>query len=100
VTKRTFVYKTPEPPAEALEADVYRPGDNQVKPVIIFIHGGALMMGGRAQSSTRPGLLFDTLLKAGYAVVSIDYRLAPKVKLPAILEDVEDACRWGPRERA
>jgi acetyl esterase/lipase len=94
VTKRTFVYKTPEPPAEALEADVYRSGDNQVKPVIIFIHGGALMMGGRAQSSTRPGSLFDTLLKAGYAVVSIDYRLAPKVKLPAILEDVEDACRW------
>jgi acetyl esterase/lipase len=34
------------------------------------------------------------LLKAGYAVVSIDYRLAPLVKLPAIIEDVQDACRW------
>ena len=31
-------------------------------------------------------------------VVSIDYRLAPEVKLPAIVEDVQDACRWV-RER-
>src|SRR5439155_13262304 len=27
-------------------------------------------------------------------VVSIDYRLAPETKLPAILEDLHDACRW------
>lgn len=64
-----------------------------MKPVIIFIHGGALMMGGRGQS-TKPGSLFDALLQAGYAVVSIDYRLAPEVKLPAIIKDLEDACRW------
>ena len=31
-------------------------------------------------------------------VVSIDYRLAPETKLPAIVEDVQDACRWV-RER-
>jgi acetyl esterase/lipase len=35
-----------------------------------------------------------SLLDAGYALVSIDYRLAPETKLPAILEDVEDALRW------
>lgn len=91
--KRTFTYKTLAAPSAPLEADMYRPGDDRLRPVVIFIHGGALMMGGRAQS-TRPGSLFDTLLQAGYAVVSIDYRLAPQVKLPAILEDVEDACRW------
>ena len=38
--------------------------------------------------------LLNKLLKAGYSVVSIDYRLAPETKLPAILEDVEDACKW------
>ena len=37
--------------------------------------------------------LLDKLLKAGYAVVSIDYRLTPETKLPAILEDLQDACR-------
>ena len=34
-------------------------------------------------------------------VISIDYRLAPETKLPAIIEDVQDAFRWihkkGPR---
>jgi acetyl esterase/lipase len=45
--------------------------------------------------------LLDDLLRAGYAVVSIDYRLAPETKLPAILDDVRDAFAWirkeGPR---
>jgi len=93
IIKQTFIYKTPDLPAEPLQADVYRSRDEQVRPVVIFIHGGALMMGGRGQS-TRPGSLFDALLKAGYAIVSIDYRLAPRVELPAIIEDVQDACRW------
>jgi acetyl esterase/lipase len=34
----------------------------------------------------------------GYAVVSIDYRLAPETKLPELIGDVEDAFRWV-RER-
>jgi acetyl esterase/lipase len=93
ITKQTFTYKTFANSTNSLEADVYRPADDKVKPVVIFIHGGALMMGGRG-ASTKPGSLFDVLLKAGYAVVSIDYRLAPQVKLPAILEDLEDACNW------
>jgi acetyl esterase/lipase len=42
--------------------------------------------------------LLRRLTQAGYVVVSIDYRLAPETKLPAILEDVVDACRWV-RER-
>ena len=46
----------------------------------------------------KAGSLLQALLDAGYVVVSIDYRLAPQVKLPAILEDVRDACDWV-RER-
>ena len=42
--------------------------------------------------------MLEALLKADYVVVSIDYRLAPQVKLPAIIEDVPDACDWV-RER-
>ena len=33
-------------------------------------------------------------VEAGYAVVTIDYRLAPETKLPEILTDVEDAYGW------
>jgi acetyl esterase/lipase len=38
----------------------------------------------------------------GYALASIDYRLAPEVKIPEIIADVEDAFRWlreeGPKQ--
>jgi acetyl esterase/lipase len=61
------------------------------KPVILWIHGGALIMGTRAKIA--PGQL-ERYLDAGFVVVSIDYRLAPETKLPAIAEDVEDAISW------
>ncbi len=38
--------------------------------------------------------LRDDLIDSGYAVVSIDYRLAPETKLAAILDDVRDAFAW------
>src|SRR5207244_13643161 len=49
-----------------------------------------------------PRQLIDLSRKEGYALVSLDYRLAPEVKLPAIIEDVQDAFRWlrekGPKD--
>ena len=93
VIKRTYTYKTFAPSTNVLQADVYRSAGDEVEPVVVFIHGGALMMGGRG-ASAKPGSLFDALLQAGYAVVSIDYRLAPQVKLAAIVEDLQDACHW------
>jgi len=87
VTVKTFTYK------RDLQADVYDFPGRSKQPVIVFIHGGALMMGNRGLS-TNSGSLLHTLVTAGYAVVSIDYRLAPQVKLPAIIEDVQDACKW------
>ena len=54
-------------------------------------HGGVLIMGDRGRIDRA---LLDALIAAGYVVVSIDYRLAPETKLPAIIDDVRDACRW------
>jgi acetyl esterase/lipase len=48
-------------------------------------------MGGREGVNGRVKKMF---LDAGYTIVSIDYRLAPETKLPAIIEDVEDAFKW------
>jgi acetyl esterase/lipase len=90
---KTYTFKTLDSQTNQLQADVHRPPGEAVRPVIIFIHGGALMMGGRAMTP-KPGSLLAALLDAGYVVVSIDYRLAPQAKLPAILEDVRDACAW------
>src|SRR6266542_2416391 len=90
VSKKTLVYKTVG--KDELKADVYRtPGDG-ARPVVLWIHGGALIAGDR-EAENPPGIR-AALCRAGYVVGSIDYRLAPETKLPAILEDVQDACRW------
>src|SRR5947209_935798 len=87
ISKKTLVYKTVG--KVELEADVYRaPGDG-VRPVVLWIHGGALIAGYR-EAENPPGIR-AALCRAGYVVVSIDYRLAPETKLPAILEDLQDA---------
>lgn len=61
------------------------------RPVVVGIHGGALMGGSRPP---KPDHLGELLLEAGYALVYIDYRLAPETKLPEILADVRDAHNW------
>ena len=87
---KTYTYKTiGDLP---IMADVYRlPGDD-VRPVIVWIHGGALISGTRVNA---PNLeQRKRYLNAGYVIVSIDYRLAPETKLKGIIEDVQDAFKW------
>jgi acetyl esterase/lipase len=74
-----------------IKADVYAQGTTGKKPVVVWIHGGALIMGSRAGV---PAFLLALARSSGCAVVSIDYRLAPETKLPAIIEDLQDAFRW------
>jgi acetyl esterase/lipase len=87
--KTTHTYKTVG--GCAIQADIYRPPGSSVCPAVLWIHGGALIMGHRKGI---PAAQLDRYLEAGFAVVSIDYRLAPETKLPDILDDVGDAYRW------
>ena len=89
----TCIYKTAA--NLSIRADVHRANDRELRPVVISIHGGALIMSSRADLDQR---LTQRLLSAGYAIVSIDYRLAPETQLPGILQDIEDAYTWV-RER-
>jgi acetyl esterase/lipase len=73
-------------------ADVYRPQDAKIRPVIVWIHGGALIMGNRDLEKSDFLLAFAEA--EGCAVVSVDYRLAPETKLPDIISDIEEAFRW------
>ena len=72
-------------------ADVWRPATDQVCPVIVWIHGGALIMGHREGIHPKVRELAE---EKGYALVSIDYRLAPETKLPDLISDIEEAFRW------
>jgi len=87
--KKTYIYKKLD--TCEIKADLYESSKEKAHPAVIWIHGGALIMGNRGQVDRT---LFQKLLKAGFTVISIDYRLAPETKLPAILEDVEDAYKW------
>lgn len=87
---RSIVYKRVD--GCELPADVWEPADtDSLRPVLIYLHGGALIMGNR--SSDRPEIV-NLLLPKGYVIVSLDYRLAPETKLPGIIEDLRDALRW------
>src|SRR5687767_5047291 len=90
IDKKTFTYKTID--KIQIKADLFRTTDNtSLKPVIIWIHGGALIFGSRNDLPEEQKKFY---LKAGYSVVLIDYRLAPSTKLPEIVNDVADAIQW------
>src|SRR5690242_4904543 len=79
---QTFVYKSV---ADCeVKVDVFATVGNGRKPVAVWIHGGALIFGSRQLPPN--SRVLRPLLDAGFAVVSIDYRLAPETKLPEIIE--------------
>jgi acetyl esterase/lipase len=86
---KTYTFKTVGD--VKVQADVYRADDKTVRPIVVWIHGGALITGNR---KSVPKNLLELCRDEGYALVSIDYRLAPEAKLPEIIADVEDAFRW------
>lgn len=75
---------------ETLEADVYLPKGHGPFPAAVVVHGGAWTHGSRRQVRG----ISTTLAKHGYVAVAIDYRLAPKHKFPAQIEDCRAAVRW------
>ncbi|MGH9675405.1 MAG: alpha/beta hydrolase [Bryobacteraceae bacterium] len=75
----------------ALQADVFRAPGDEIRPAILWIHGGALIMGHRTNVRRQH---LERYLAEGFLVISIDYRLAPETKLPGILDDVDHAWNW------
>jgi len=87
--RQTYVYKTVG--NCRLHADVFRPNDSQPRPVILWLHGGALIWGSRTRIRAEQ---LARYVGEGFVVVAIDYRLAPETKLPAILDDLKHAYDW------
>lgn len=67
--------------------DIYKPIGKTNAPVIVWFHGGGLTGGKKS--------IPKELLDYGYVIVSIEYRLSPKVKAPAYIEDAAAGTAWA-----
>jgi len=70
--KSTVAYRRVD--GQDILADVYCPNGNAICPVIIYIHGGALIMGNRQLTSEYQlhARVMSIAEQGGYAIVSID----------------------------
>ncbi len=70
--------------------DICFPSDRNSAATIINVHGGGYVYG-----STKPYKFYCCdLASKGYTVISFNYRLAPKHKFPAPLEDLNLVAEW------
>jgi alpha-L-fucosidase 2 len=77
---------------EKLTMDYYPASGTALHPIVIIIHGGGFV-GGTSKNNSE-AYCAQFLAPAGYAVFSINYRLAPKYPYPAMVEDVQRAIRY------
>jgi acetyl esterase/lipase len=77
---------------QTLTMDYYAPKGPGPHPVAIIIHGGGYRRGDSKSGSE--AYCADFLAPAGYAVFSINYRLAPKYPYPYMVYDVERSIRY------
>ncbi|MCR4394085.1 MAG: alpha/beta hydrolase [Dehalococcoidales bacterium] len=76
-----------------LKLDIYYPENGgKLSPAILYIHGGGWYSGDKEDRSYRD--LLQSLVKRGYLVAAVDYRLAPRNKFPTQLEDVNCALHF------
>jgi alpha-L-fucosidase 2 len=98
--------RTPTPRIPSEDGLVYGTADNQPltmdyyapksgpapHPIAILIHGGGYH-GGDSKAGSE-AYVADFLAPAGYAVFSINYRLAPKYPYPYMVQDTQRAIRY------
>lgn len=77
--------------AGSLPARVYRPVADGDLPVLIWFHGGGMVLGDLRSADWVSRELCSA---ARTVVVSVDYRLAPEHKFPAAPEDAYAALQW------
>jgi acetyl esterase/lipase len=66
--------------------DLYYPKNSKNFATIIWFHGGGLTGGSKE--------IPNALLEKGFAIIGVGYRLSPKVKAAACIEDAAAAIAW------
>lgn len=78
-------------PAGPIPIRLYRPTTASRAPVLLYFHGGGLVMG--SNHSFEP-LARELAHASGAAVAAVDYRLAPEACPPAQFDDCYSATEW------
>ncbi|MDE3089525.1 MAG: alpha/beta hydrolase, partial [Chloroflexota bacterium] len=78
----------------ALKLDLYYPlkVTSRPAPILVNVHGGSWSGGDKRSSETLEDV--PELLARGYLVAAVNYRLAPKYRFPAQIEDLKCAIRF------
>lgn len=87
---------------EKLELDLARPTTGGPFPCVVLLHGGAwktghrrdLSTGGRDGSGHSTPSVMEQFAQRGYVAASVSYRLAPKHRFPAQIQDARAAVRY------
>ena len=77
--------------SQQLDLYIPRTAPTRPLPIVLYVHGGGFTSGDK--SDLNPTFL-NALASAGYAVVSVNYRLAPASHFPSQIEDVKCAIRY------
>ena len=72
----------------ALRLDLHLPARTPRAPLIVWVHGGAW------RSGSRKDMPLVSLVEAGYAIASVDYRLSTQARFPAPVHDIKAAVRF------
>jgi acetyl esterase len=75
----------------ARRARIYRGADPAPAPLLLYLHGGGLVIG---SIESHDLLCRDLAARAQANVVALDYRLAPEHPFPAAFDDACDALAW------
>ena len=81
-------------PGGDLAVRVYRPARaaSGPRPLVVYFHGGGFVFGGLRLGDW---LCSHVAVTVGAVVVSVDYRLAPRHRFPAAVEDCYAALAWA-----
>lgn len=86
------VHEVRDVDAGGVPCRLYRPSPEVDLPLVIYLHGGGWVVG---DLDTHDHACRTIASKAGMAVLSVDYRLAPEHKFPAALDDAQAATIWA-----
>ena len=78
--------------AGPIPAWLYLPGPQKDYSLVVYFHGGGYVIG---DLFTADNIARFLCRRAGCAVLSVDYRLAPEFPFPAAVEDCLTAVQWA-----